>query len=355
MRDEERRGQTGRGGRRGLRIAAGCGALAAFGAALILAASPAPASKGGSEFDAWLRQVETEALERGISRATVETALADLEPIPEIVQLDRSQPKKPAEFCSYMERRLTSTRIARGKRVMSEHRALLRELNAEYGVPERYLVALWGLETNFGDYLGDYPVVGALATLGHDPRRGAMFREQLISALQIIDEGHQGADTMRGSWAGAMGQVQFMPSTFLAYAVDHDGDGRKDLWNSTPDALASAANYLSQAGWRSGETWGRPVSLPADLDGATRTLRRKRALSDWQARGVRQADGGDLPESNLRGSIVQPRREKGGPAFLVYPNYHAFLNWNRSTFFAVSVGTLADAVTGRSSFRSCGS
>ncbi|MDJ0851662.1 MAG: lytic murein transglycosylase [Myxococcota bacterium] len=321
---------------------------------LVVSAGPAPASRADGDFEAWLRQVEADALERGISRATVRTALTDLEPIPEIVELDRSQPRKPAEFCSYMKRRLTKTRIARAKRVMVEHRGLLRELNAAYGVPERYLVALWGLETNFGDYMGDYPVVGALATLGHDPRRGDMFREQLISALQILDEGHQAHDSMKGSWAGAMGQVQFMPSTFLAYAVDHDGDGRKDLWQSTPDALASAANYLSQAGWRSGETWGRQVSLPEELDGATRVLRHKRALSDWQARGVRRIDGGDLPESNLRASIVQPRRSKGGPAFLAYPNYHAFLEWNRSTFFAVSVGTMADAVTGVARFRSCG-
>lgn len=330
-----------------------CAALGLAGAGLVVAAAPAPASKSRADFEAWLRQVETEALERGISQSTLRSAFAGLEPIPGILELDRSQPRKPAEFCAYMKRRLTRTRIERAKRMLAEHSALLQELNEEYGVPPRYLVSLWGLETNFGDYMGDWPVVGALATLAYDPRRSEMFREQLLAALQIIDEGHQAPADLKGSWAGATGHVQLMPSTFLAYAVDHDGDGRKNIWTSTADALATAANYLRESGWRSGETWGRRVQLPADLEGATAELRRWRSLAEWQGLGVRRANGADLPNAPMRASIVVPRRQ-GGPAFLAYPNYHTFLEWNRSTFFAVSVGALADAATSRGRLGACG-
>ena len=215
-------------------------------------------------------------------------------------------------------------------------------------------MALWGLETNFGDYMGSYPVVDALVTLAYDPRRGEMFREQVFAALQILDEGHLEPGGFVGSWAGATGHVQLMPSTFLDYAVDHAGDGRKDIWTSTADALATAANYLRESGWRSGESWGREVVLPGDLESATAELRARRSLAHWQERGVRRPGGADLPDSDwMRGSIVLPRR-KGGPAFLVYPNYHAFLAWNRSTFFALSVGTLADAALGRTPFDACG-
>jgi membrane-bound lytic murein transglycosylase B len=321
-------------------------ALCALLPLLLLGAAPPPG------FEHWLAQLEAEALERGFERETVQ-ALERVEPIAEILEQDRSQPTAPSDFCTYMARRLTPTRIARAQRVLEEDAELLAQLNAEYGVPPRYLVALWGLETNFGDYMGEYKVVDALATLAFDPRRGSMFREQVFDALQIIQEGHQSADALLGSWAGATGHVQFMPSTFLAYAVDHDGDGRKDVWTNTGDALASAANYLRASGWRSGETWGRPVLLPKDLANASRELGKKRALQSWQARGVRRLDGGDLPTSTLRGSIVLPLRGPG-PAFLVYGNYHTFMAWNRSTFFAVSVGALADAAVGRPVFDACG-
>lgn len=316
-------------------------------ALLLLGAAPPP------DFQQWLAQLEAEALARGFRPQTVEAALSGVQPVADILELDRSQPSKPSDFCSYMSQRLTPTRIARAQHLMEENADLLADLTASYGVPARYLVALWGLETNFGDYMGQYRVVDALATLAYDTRRGPQFREQLFGALQIIEEGHQQPDRLLGSWAGATGHVQFMPNTFLAYAVDYDGDGRKDLWTSTPDALASAANYLRASGWRSGETWGRPVLLPKDLESATRELRQKRALSRWQQLGVRNQGGGDLPESSLRGSIVQPRRGIG-PAFLVYSNYQAFMAWNRSTFFAVSVGALADAAAGRPSYQGCG-
>jgi membrane-bound lytic murein transglycosylase B len=320
----------------------------AVGLAAALAGTAGERALAADDFSIWLRALEAEALERGISRPTVESALRDVKTIPRVLELDRRQPVAPKDFCGYLERRLTPTRIERGRRVLAEHRELLAELAADYGVPARYLVALWGLETNFGDYLGDYPLMDALATLARNPRRGDFFREQIFAALQIIDEGHHPPVGLVGSWAGATGQVQLMPTTFLAYAVDRDGDGRKDVWSSLPDSLATAANYLRRSGWRSGQTWGRQVQLPTGSrhDGS-------RPLADWQQLGVRRVDGRDLPEGDLRAEVVLPLR-RPDPAFLVYRNYRTFLAWNRSTFFAISVGALADEISGAPSLRACG-
>ncbi len=318
-------------------------------ASLALAAGPAAAAR---DFDTWLGELRAEARQKGVSEATLAATLSEIEPRADILEKDRSQPSKPKQFCDYMKKRLTKTRIARGQQMLVEQAALLREIHEAYGVPPRYLVALWGLETNFGDFQGDYPAIVSLATLAYDPRRDDVFREQVLAALEMIDEGHAEAD-FNGSWAGATGQVQFMPTTFLAYAVDHDGDGRKNLWSSVPDALPSAANYLSQSGWRRGEAWGRQVLLSAEIQGNPSALRRRRSLDEWRVLGVTSLDGSSLPSSNLHGTIVLPRR-RGLPAFLTYHNYRMFLAWNHSTFFAVSVGTLADELTGRGALDLCG-
>ena len=324
-------------------------ALRILSVGLALALAP---EAGARDFDAWLEELRGEARQQGISEATITAALGELEPRADILEQDRSQPRKPKEFCEYMGKRLTATRIARGQRMLKEQAPLLRRINEAFGVPPRYLVALWGLETNFGDYQGDYPAIVSLATLAYDPRRDDLFRRQVLAALQMIDEGHAEPD-FKGSWAGATGQVQFMPTTFLGYAVDFDGDGRKNLWSSVPDALASAANYLRQSGWRSGEAWGRQVQLGPDLQDNTAALKRHRSLDEWRALGVTSLDGSPLPVSTLRGTVVLPRR-RGLPAFLTYHNYRTFLAWNRSTFFAVSVGTLADELTGRGALDLCG-
>jgi len=327
--------------------------LAPLAAALLLAAPVGAArADGGRDLDAWLAGLRGEALERGIPAATVEAALGEVRLLPAVVSADRSQPGAPSGFCRYLERRLTPTRIARGRRLLAEHRALLAELAAEHGVPARYLVALWGLESNYGDYQGDHPLFDALVTLAHDPRRGSLFREQVFAALRIVAAGGLAPGDLRGSWAGAMGQVQFMPTTYLDHAVDHDGDGVADIWASVPDALASAARYLRRAGWRSGETWGRPVRLPASLPGSARPTGAMQ-LAAWQELGVRRHDGGDLPAASLAGRLVLPNSGPE-PAFLVYPNYRTFMAWNRSTSFAISVGALADALAGRAAPRGCG-
>lgn len=320
--------------------------------ALVLAA-PLHAAEPAQDFQRWLDGVRAEAREQGISEATLAASLDGLEPVSSILEADRNQPKEPRDFCGYMERRLTETRIQRGKRLMAQHRALLDEIRDEYGVPPRYLVSLWGLETNYGDYMGDHHEIAALATLAYDPRRKDLFREQLLAALEVVEQGHQSPDKWTGSWAGATGQLQFMPKTFLRYAVDWDGDGVKDIWNSEADALATGANYMKKSGWRPGETWGRQVSLPGEMPRDARVLGRTRPLDHWREQGVRRSDGGDLPAARIEGHVVLPRRNRD-PAFLVYRNYRTFLTWNNSTFFAVSVGTLADDFTGVGSHRFCG-
>ena len=311
-----------------------------------------PAAANSLDFSEWLEAFAIEARQSGISQSTLDVSLADVEPIPAVIELDRRQPKEPGDFCGYMTARLTDTRIARGRSMLQEHRALLHRVSSEFGVPARIVVSLWGLESNFGDYQGEYQVIGALATLAHDERRGPLFRKQLLAALRIVDEGHQDPAGLKGSWAGAMGQVQLMPTTFLDYAVDYDGDGRKNIWSSIPDAFASAANYLKRAGWRSGQTWGREVQIPESLSGNRRSLSKRRSLADWRGSGVVRIDGGALPSAGMRGRVVMPAK-KSSDAFLVYSNFETILRWNQSIFFGISVGTLADEISEKESLRAC--
>ncbi len=295
-------------------------------------------------FDAWLAQFKAEAREKGISDATLEAAFKGVEPIPRIIELDRRQPEFTQTLDQYLDARLTRTRIETGREKFAEHRELLQKMESRFGVQGRFLVAFWGMETNYGRYTGGYNVIAALATLAHDGRRGAFFRRQLLDALTIIEQGHIEPERMKGSWAGAMGQTQFMPSTFRGYAIDGDGDGRIDIWGSKADAFASAANYLSKMGWRIDQTWGREVRLPEEFDRALIEKKVRKPLAEWQALGVRRVNGNDLPERDLDAFLVQPDGP-GGRAFLAYPaNYEAILRWNRSHKFAIAVGLLADAV-----------
>lgn len=311
-------------------------------------ASPAAAE---GDFAAWLTDLRSEALEMGISSGTLETALRNIEPIARVIELDREQPEFTQTFWAYLDRRVTPSRIERGRALLERHKALLADVQARYDVQPRFLVAFWGLESNFGDYNGDFPVIGALATLAFDARRSAFFRAQLLDALRILDEGHVKAERMKGSWAGAMGQVQFIPSTFVGYAVDHDGDGRRDIWESLPDVFASAANYLKNIGWDDSKTWGREVRLPVNFPWELAGLGRRKSLAQWQALGVRRADGRDLPRVDIHGSIVLPAGHRG-PAFLVYRNFRSILAWNRSLLYAIAVGHLSDRIAGKVQLRS---
>ena len=299
--------------------------------------------EGAVSFAEWREGVRSEALDLGISAAIFDTAFADVEPIPRVIELDRSQPEVTLTFDQYVERVVPESRVAKGRKLLAKHRELLEPIGRKYGVPPRFIVALWGIETNFGQYLGGFPVIASLATLAYDGRRSAYFRQELLHALRILEDGHITPDAMMGSWAGAMGQSQFMPSSFVNYAVDHDGDGKRDIWGTQGDVFASAANYLAQAGWRAGETWGRRVALPPGFDHTLTGLEVKKTLAEWEALGLRRADGSDLPQADISGSVVLPGGE-GGPAFLVYNNYRTIMRWNRSFYFATSVGLLADEI-----------
>lgn len=300
-------------------------------------------------FDTWLGDVRREAAQRGISADVLDKALGGLQPIERVIELDRRQPEFTQTFWRYMDARITAKRIERARALLAEHRALFQPIVKKYGVPARFLVAFWALETNFGDHTGVFPVFGALATLAHDARRADFFREQLLLALQLMQRGDLAADT-KASWAGAMGQCQFIPSTYVAYAVDHDGDGRRDLWNSLGDIFASASNFLTQVGWKPEETWGREVTLPAGFDVELAGLEVRKPLAEWRALGVRRAEGGDLPKADIQASVVLPAGREG-PAFLAYNNFRTILNWNRSLLYAASVGHLADRIAGKGALR----
>lgn len=298
------------------------------------------------DFASWLQSLKQEARAKGISRATLDSALRDLRPNPRVLELDRRQPEYSQTFWSYLTRAASESRVKGGRARLARHRALLQRVAARYGVQPRILVALWGMESSFGDFTGGFPVIGSLATLAYDPRRAELFRTQLIAALRILDQGHVPLGRMTGSWAGAMGQVQFLPTTFTDHAVDADGDGRRDIWNSLPDVFSSAANYLRHLGWRSDQTWGREVRLPSGFDWSLANLENVLPLRQWAGLGVRAADGGPLPLADFGGAIILPGGYQG-PAFMVYDNYRVILGWNRSISYAVAVGHLSDRIRGR--------
>lgn len=318
----------------------------------LFAASLAPAQEAPQQpFADWLRELRSEALQRGISESTVNTALREVrEPEPRVVELDRSQPEFTQTFSGYMRNRISDTRIQRGRALLAEHRQLFDRIEREYGVQPHYLVAFWALESNFGDFTGGFSVVNALATLAYDRRRSAFFRNELLTALEILDAGHISPERMTGSWAGAMGQCQFMPSTFSRYAVDGDGDGRIDIWNSLPDVFASAANYLSKSGWRGDERWGREVILPAGFDLSLTGSGVRKSVTEWNRLGVKRVDGSPLGNADMQGSLLLPAGI-AGPAFLTYNNFRTILVWNRSDFYAISVGHLADRFAGEGPIR----
>ena len=269
--------------------------LATVIAGSVFASMPVSSSSAAEqEFSVWLEGVRTEARQRGLKAETISSSLSDIKPIPRVVELDRRQPEFTLTLEQYLSRVVNESRVRKGRARFTKHRALLRKISTKFRVQPRFILALWGIETDFGRFKGGFPVVPALATLAYDGRRSAYFRKELFYALTIIDQGHITAKDMIGSWAGAMGQNQFMPSSFLRYAVDHDGDGRRNIWTSIEDVFASTANYLRRVGWRDDQTWGRKVRLPEGFDSALLGLEVKKGLVGWQAFGVRRFDGGDF-------------------------------------------------------------
>lgn len=336
-------------------------AAARLAAALLLLAVLSPSARGveapadtngvavadDEAFRDWLVDLRRDAMSRGISEATLDAALDGVAPIPRVVELDRSQPEFTMTFDEYMARVVNDKRVAEGRRLLAQNRALLDGVAERYGVPARVIVALWGIETSFGTTLGSFRVIPALVTLAYEGRRGAFFRGELMHAFRILEEGHVTPDAMMGSWAGAMGQNQFMPSSFVAHAVDADGDGRRDIWGTRADVFASTANYLASSGWERDRLWGREVRVPAGIDTTLADRSITKPLSEWQRLGIRRVDGSDLPSSpNLDASLIFPGGA-AGKAYLVYANFEAIMKWNRSTYFATAVGVLSDRIGGR--------
>jgi membrane-bound lytic murein transglycosylase B len=303
-------------------------------------------------FEEWLNGVRAEALTRGIGAATLDRALTGLEPVETVIQRDRTQAEIVQTLDQYLSQRVSKRVVQTAQTMRQSHRVLLKAVGEKFGVPPGILVSIWGLESNFGRFSGVRPSIATLATLAYDPRRSAMFRQELFDALTILDSGDVEPAAMRGSWAGALGQPQFMPSSFLLYAQDFDQDGKRDIWKSTPDVFASIANYLSAHGWSRDQTWGREVQVPAAVlealaqtapmqtDGclARRQMTVPLPLAEWKKLGLKTAAGGALPSAELEASLVSGAKRH----FLVYPNYQALLAYNCVNAYGLSVGLLAD-------------
>ena len=297
------------------------------------------------EFPACISELKQRATDAGIQSNLI--ALLDhVEPIERVIELDRNQPEYSQTFATYLNRRVTDGHVDRGRELLQTHAALLNRLTKEYGIPPQYLVAFWGMETNFGNYLGKMPILDSLATLACDQRRSELFARELMIALTLVGEHDLQVDSFQGSWAGAMGHTQFMPSVYQQYGVDGDGDGKIDLWNSIDDALTSAAHYIQNLGWQRELRWGREVRLPDAFDYYVSGIEQPRTLGEWRDLGVRRSNNSLLDgDDNIVAALIVPQGVEG-PKFLVYENFHVILNWNTPIFYALSVGHLADRING---------
>lgn len=322
-------------------------ALLFFILTLVTAAPSSGLSENQSlDFSSWLSDVKKDALANGISQKTVNKAFADIsEPIKEVVEKDRKQPEFTQTLDDYLASRINDRRIRIGKAMLKKYPTWFNRIEKRYGVQKRFIVALWGIESSYGQQVGNYPVIQSLVTLAYDNRRAQYFRGELMDALFLIDKRIVPLERMLGSWAGAMGQCQFMPSSYRYYAVDADSSGSINLWASIPDVLGSIAHYLSKLGWKDDQTWGRAVRLPDTFDYSLVGLDTSLPLSRWHSLGVMRENGTALPRRNMNASLVMPDG-RGGQAYLVYDNFRSLLSWNRSVLFALSVGILSDEFIG---------
>lgn len=314
-------------------------------------------AKTQAEFQDYLSNLKQEAIAKGYEVKLIDDAFATATYKEKVVSADKNQPEVKETLETYLPKRVPQWKIDRARKLYIENKDILEQVAKEFGVQARFIVALWGLESNFGAIQGGHNVIASLVTLAFDGRREALYKRQLWAALDILKSGHITLDKFKGSWAGAMGQTQFMPTSFNAYAVDYNNDGRKDIWTTKEDAFASIANYLKQEGWNDSLTWGRQVQLPENFDSkyvlvrGTKTRKQwleywndsERSLADWQALGVRKADGSDLPNVDVRAALVMPD-DINDRMYLAYDNYKVFMHWNRSYYFATSVGYLSDRI-----------
>ncbi|MAS86410.1 MAG: lytic transglycosylase [Micavibrio sp.] len=295
-------------------------------------------------FRSFLKEVAADARSQGVSDLTISMALQSATFKPRTIELDRAQPEKKTLYAEYKPKILSQDRIDKGRLMYKQHRVQLNHFANIYGVEPQYIVALWGIETNYGGFTGGTGIIDALATMAYEGRRREFFQKELVEALKILDEKHITLDEMKGSWAGAMGQNQFMPSSFRAYAVDGDGDGKRDIWKDLDDVFASTANYLRQSGWQHNQGWGQRVKLPQGIPATMVGKEYRRPIAYWQKLGVKTLNGHNLSANKrLEAYIVAPDG-LSGETYLVYSNYDVILKWNRSTYFATTVGLLADAI-----------
>jgi membrane-bound lytic murein transglycosylase B len=295
-------------------------------------------------FEDFLNQVRKTATEQGVSKATIDKAFFGLTPNLDILKSDSAQAEFNQNFWHYVNKRVSQVRLNNGNDTLKQNASLLNKTSQKYGVPAYVLVAFLGLESNYGNYMGNENLVRSLATLAYDPRRSGFFTKEFIALLKLIDKNTIPLDA-KGSWAGAMGAVQFMPTNVIAYGVDANNDGKVNLWNDKEDIYASAANFLKKLGWKKREKWGREASIPKNFDYRLTGLETKRTVNEWAALGVLRGNGSQLPNSNFKASLIVPMGHRG-PAFLVYRNFDTILGWNRSILYALSVAYLSDRLNG---------
>ncbi|NKB46239.1 MAG: lytic murein transglycosylase [Legionellales bacterium] len=292
----------------------------------------------------WVNDLRVEAIEQGIDPGLFDEVFSGLTPNQQVLRFDRTQPEKRLTFTKYRNTRADSYRIQLGQKKYKKYRKLLEKVGKDFDVDPCFITSLWGLETSYGHYMGNFPVIKSLATLAYDSRRSQFFRQELLYALEILNDGHVTQDKFKGEWAGASGHPQFLPSSWHNFAVDYTGDGRRDIWTSHADAFASIANYLKQNGWQSGQPWAIQVKLPAKFDKRLEGKDKTKQVSEWDELGVRLMDGDHLPYQNLSAAIVVPH---GGPAFLAFENFKVIMSYNNSIYYAGTVGYMADKICRR--------
>ena len=310
-------------------------------------ASDSQAEVPHQSFAQWRDAFRVEALQAGVPAELFDRAFAGIEPDPSIITADRSQPEFTRPVWQYLEGALAAQRVSSGRRLLSQHEATLSAIEERYGVDRNTLVAIWGLESNFGNIMGDKSVIRSLATLAHEGRRPGFAKSQLLAALDILEHGDVSPENLRGSWAGAMGQTQFIPTTYNSYAVDFDGDGRRDIWQSSADALASAANYLQSSGWKEGQPWGFEVVLPKGFDYALADSSIRKPLDEWRRLGLQGLPAG---EQSWNASLLLPAGHRG-PAFLVLANFRTILRYNNSSSYGLAIGLLSERFDGAGQVR----
>lgn len=297
------------------------------------------------QFQTWLMRFAPEAESAGISNQTIYSFMKEAQYLPKVIELDRKQPDKMKSFDQYLKGAMPASRIKKAKEKYKENHKILTEIGKKYGVQPRFIVALWGSESDFGRNMGSFNTLNCLATLAFEGRRADFFKSELINALKMIDSDHINQEDIKGSWAGAMGQTQFMPSSFLQLAVDYNQDGKKDIWDTKADVFASIANYLSESGWDSSVTWGREIKLPHGFSEKLIGKHIDKSISEWNKLGIKTINGKNLPaKKGLMASVIKVEDKEGSRAFLIYPNYKILLKWNRSLYFATTVSMLADKI-----------